>query len=42
MGALRGQKRVSLGFTHPFKANVADDLMPRLAVSKLPSDAPMN
>ena len=35
-------KRVSLGFTHPPKANGTDNLMPRSAVSKLRSTAPMN
>ena len=34
--------RVSLGFTHPLKTNGTDDLMPRLVVSKLLFDAPMN
>ena len=34
--------RVSLGFTHPPRANSADDSMPRLTVSKLHYGAPMN
>ena len=34
--------RVSLGFTHPLRANGTDDLMPRSMVSKLHSGAPMN
>ena len=33
---------VSLGFTHPFRANGVDYLMPILAVSKLHCGAPMN
>ena len=34
--------RVSLGFTHPFRANGTDHLMPILVVSKLRYGAPMN
>ena len=36
------KKRVSLGFTHPFRANGIDDLMPRSAVPKLRCGALMN
>ena len=36
------RKRVSLGFTHPFRANGADDLMPRSIVSRLYYNALMN
>ena len=34
--------RVLLGFTHPFRANGTNDLMPRSMVSKLCYVAPMN
>ena len=36
------ETRVSLGFTHPFGVNGSNYSIPRLVISKLHCDAPMN